>query len=230
MSKAVLISIQPRWCENIAAFSKSLEVRKTKPNIQPPFKCYIYQTRRKWQYKILERLSFFAWVNTLLEGQRKVIGEFTCDYVKTILADDFIVREDAFRAIDGSCLTIQEVKDYAGWKKGKPVWDCKPIYGWHISNLVIYDKPKPLSEFKPWNRICKYSDLGLAIPKCQDCHDCKVERPPQSWCYVEEKEIYETTYMKKKFKSWYLNDTEFGFICEDGERISVCSATNNPEG
>ena len=35
------------------------------------------------------------------------------------------------------------------------------FYGWHISDLKIYDTPKELSDF------------GL-------------KRPPQSWCYVEE--------------------------------------------
>lgn len=28
--------------------------------------------------------------------------------------------------------------------------------------------------------------LGITIPKCGKCHDCTVEKPPQSWCYVEE--------------------------------------------
>lgn len=37
----------------------------------------------------------------------------------------------------------------------------QPIFGWHISDLKIYDEPKELSEF------------GLT-------------RSPQSWCYVEE--------------------------------------------
>ena len=44
MNKAVLISIQPKWCELIASGRKTIEVRKTKPKILTPFKVYIYCT------------------------------------------------------------------------------------------------------------------------------------------------------------------------------------------
>ena len=44
-NKAVLISVKPKWCELIADGKKTLEVRKTKPNLKPPFKCYIYQSK-----------------------------------------------------------------------------------------------------------------------------------------------------------------------------------------
>lgn len=47
MSKAVLISIQPKWCELIAKGKKTLEVRKTRPKLETPFKCYIYCTKLK---------------------------------------------------------------------------------------------------------------------------------------------------------------------------------------
>ena len=43
--KAVLISIQPKWVEKIANGEKTIEVRKTRPNLQTPFKCYIYCTK-----------------------------------------------------------------------------------------------------------------------------------------------------------------------------------------
>ena len=43
--KAVLISIQPKWCELIASGKKTIEVRKTKPKLETPFKCYIYCTQ-----------------------------------------------------------------------------------------------------------------------------------------------------------------------------------------
>jgi len=174
--KAVMASVQPQWCEKIASRDKSLEVRKTKPNIPVPFKCYIYQTRRRWWYEILGKLSACAWVRAVMEGQGKVIGEFTCDDVKPIFAQDFIVREDAIRAIKGSCLTPQEVKDYAGWKKGIQLFDCKELYGWHISNLVIYDSPRELKEFRGL-RETKFGFEPVALT-----------RPPQSWYYVEELE------------------------------------------
>ena len=45
MSKAVLISIRPEWCEKIMTGQKTIEVRKTRPKMDPPFKCYIYCTK-----------------------------------------------------------------------------------------------------------------------------------------------------------------------------------------
>ena len=45
--KEVLISIKPKWCELIANGTKTVEVRKTKPNLETPFKCYIYCTKAK---------------------------------------------------------------------------------------------------------------------------------------------------------------------------------------
>ena len=42
--KAVLISIRPKWVEKIVSGEKTLEVRKTRPKLETPFKCYIYCT------------------------------------------------------------------------------------------------------------------------------------------------------------------------------------------
>nr|DAJ47306.1 MAG TPA: protein of unknown function (DUF365) [Caudoviricetes sp.] len=44
------------------------------------------------------------------------------------------------------------------------------LYGWHISDLVIYDKPKSIKEFYHY---------GVR-------RGAKITRPPQSWCYAEE--------------------------------------------
>lgn len=41
MSKAVLLSIRPEWCEKILSGEKTVEIRKTRPKLEPPFKCYI---------------------------------------------------------------------------------------------------------------------------------------------------------------------------------------------
>ncbi len=78
-----------------------------------------------------------------------------------------------------TCLTDKEIMDYLG--------NGNQGYGWHISNLVIYDEPKELSEFKKYNRECWYADLGLAKRDCPECQnrECFLTQPPQSWCYVE---------------------------------------------
>ena len=165
--KSVLMSIKPEYCELIAAGIKTVEVRKSKPQIKTPFKCYIYCTKK-----------FYKKGDGYFQGKcyGKVIGEFICDKVEPIVyvKNGYLHIEEA-----GTCLSGQELTDYYNGSK---------IYGWHISNLVICDKPKELSEFKRINRECWYADLGLAKRDCPECHnrECFFTRPPQSWCYVED--------------------------------------------
>lgn len=168
--KAVMISIQPKWCEKIANKEKTIEVRKTRPKISTPFKCYIYCTIGdgiKGDYLIPSNLQC-----------GKVVGEFVCDWITDISVPVRNCNEDYNHVYHndeckGSCLTWKELQEYG---KGKP------LYAWHISDLVIYDKPKELSEFK------KYYECGNN--SCGNCNKCDKDyhltRPPQSWCYVEE--------------------------------------------
>ena len=152
--KVVLISIQPKWCELIANGKKTVEVRKTKPKLETPFKVYIYETKALYKH--------FG-CNHLFEGNGKVIGEFVCDRVSPIAMPYYEMVD----AVDCkmSCLSAKEILNYA---------KNKPLYGWHISDLVIYDTPKELREFtKPYGTIIKAFDSRF------------ITRQPQSWCYVE---------------------------------------------
>ena len=45
--KAVLISINPLWCELIGNGEKTVEVRKNRPKLKTPFKVFIYCTKAK---------------------------------------------------------------------------------------------------------------------------------------------------------------------------------------
>lgn len=170
MSKAVLISIRPKWCELIASGEKTLEIRKTRPKLKPPFNCYIYETKGK-----IERTRGEEDGYRYQEGRSAVIGEFTCDQIEEI-AVAFRGGDGPMVAIGGnqvwygglvqhmSCLTTKDICKYIGGigRRG---------FGWHISDLVIYDTPK-----KYVNAIYKGS--------CQD-PTFEIKRPPQSWCYVE---------------------------------------------
>ena len=51
MTKAVLISIRPKWCEKIVGGEKTIEVRKTRPKLDTPFRCYIYCTLPKYPHE-----------------------------------------------------------------------------------------------------------------------------------------------------------------------------------
>ena len=168
--KEVLISIKPKWCKLIANGQKTIEIRKTKPKLDTPFKCYIYET--KAIYKNYDGILF--------TGEGKVIGEFVCDNIfpMSITYSD-LNNHVVARKFPNTCLTDKQIIDYLG--------NGKRGYGWHISDLKIYDKPKGLSEFKKINRECWYADLGLAKRDCPECKNesCFMSRPPQSWCYVE---------------------------------------------
>lgn len=204
--KEVLISIQPKWCELIANGTKTVEVRKTKPKLNTPFKCYIYCTKEKQQYLQSRSNMFFyleskdfigghgAGLYTRLNG--KVIGEFLCNETTRIARCGYDNRRIELNIVDEN-LTIKKLDEgflsrcqlsYSDIEKYANGGD---VYGWHISDLVIYDEPKNLSEFKKINRECWYADLGLAKRDCLECknEECYVSRPPQSWCYVEEVKI-----------------------------------------
>ena len=144
--KSVLISIQPKWCELIASDKKTIEVRKTRPKVDTPFKVYIYETNWK---------DNTYWKNYHKDKLGKVIGEFVCSEVFKIDKDsvDFIYRLADYSMYFGfgklaynldTCLTDRELLDYLNHRQG---------YGWHISDLVIYDEPKELSEFKHWKKF-----------------------------------------------------------------------------
>lgn len=172
--KSVLLSIKPKYCELIASGEKTIEVRKTRPKIKTPFKCYIYCTKpsNKYQticgcmvintdelYRLPNGKIKHDWSGELMccNGEYtkdnflngKVIGEFVCERI--VENFKYLVTP---KGLECACLSEQEVCDYLGFNGG---------YGWHISNLKVYDKPLSLSE------------LG-------------VNRPPQSYMFVEEVE------------------------------------------
>lgn len=169
MSSAVLISIRPKWCELIANGEKTVEVRKTQPKLKTPFKCYIYCTKPKFPHE--DHITLFDKQRCFYAGG-KVIGEFVCDRI----LDTRLIH------ISNTCLSVDEWLKYTDDHKG-------PVYGWHISNLQIYDKPKELSEFmKPCtNDLC--CEICAMYREFEDrCGNAAlaIKRPPQSWCYVEE--------------------------------------------
>ncbi len=171
--KAVLISIQPKWCELIASGKKTVEVRKSNPTLETPFKCYIYETKGK-----SETPTFVDEEGHIIyDCGGVVIGEFVCDWIDYVRNYGDVV--DAYD-VNASCLSAAEIINYAKDKNGKFVY----TYGWHISELEIYDKPKELSEFK---KGCNDMDDPMYGSYCEYCENkCYLKRPPQSWCYVEE--------------------------------------------
>lgn len=179
--KCVLLAIQPKWCEKIFNGEKTIEVRKSRPKIDTPFKVYVYMTKRKWIFKLLPFLkNRFA----------KVIGEFVCDRIEKFsvgsLHCDDIEKE--------SCLSYSEMINYFYKPEELDGKTVKWGFGWHISDLKIYDKPRELGEFrKPCNHIndcctCKEAEFqydGDELRGLVCRREIPLIRPPQSWCYIE---------------------------------------------
>ncbi len=182
MSKAVMLSIRPKWVEKIASGEKTIEVRKTRPKLQTPFKCYIYCTMDHPYISAscaeLDKLNYRT--NTVGRCNGKVIGEFTCERIAPITYDGgrlWCPTNAAFSP--ATCLSQAEIIAYIG-DKGR-------CYGWHISDLRIYDTPKELSEFKT---LCRVDADCCACPYYNytkmGCDGRVIGRPPQSWCYVDD--------------------------------------------
>lgn len=169
---SVLISTRPKWCEKIChkigkdengkpIYEKRIEVRKSAPK-EVPFKAYIYCTNQKINGEIL--LTNDKKVEGRNRGFRdngdiplagKVIGEFICDKVYNIepifsfygcysgyddtsdcsYFEGYSIDDER---LEETCLTQQDLCIYGNGNR---------LYGWHISHLKIYDKPKELSEF-----------------------------------------------------------------------------------
>ena len=147
--KAVMLSVRPQWCELIANGQKTVEVRKTRPRRDTPFKVYIYCTV----------YGPALWANgTLMNG--KVIGEFVCDDIRRFDVPYPAYQNEMDKSIlADSCCTYFMLHRYAYHDD---------LYGWHISAMQIYDRPKELREF--------YSANGKQI-----------NRAFQSWGYVNGK-------------------------------------------
>lgn len=206
--KAILMSIHPKWCEKIFCGEKTIEVRKTAPKQETPFKVYVYCTKERMtrvpsMYAYLHKNepracaeygTIETWgeigdviVNPHLVSKHvsfgmhgKVVGEFVCDFVEECIPDFDPYHQVFFNYFFESgndCLTAKELRKYGNGRN---------LYGLHITEPKLYDKPKELSEFQ---KPCK-----MTLPMCDRCEyysiwsgRCEnITRPPQSWQYVEE--------------------------------------------
>lgn len=202
MSKAVLMSMIPKQCELVVSGEQTVVVRKTKPKLETPFKVYIYCTKDNTDI-VPSRIWWKAdetGFRHILNG--KVTGEFMCyrvdgfnygvhePYGATNWQDCYKGYPEELYDMEGTCLAVKEINNYGSGRF---------LYAWHISNLVIYDKPKELGEFfhycgdEPKCKGCPYlytesdESVGIYAQCCSKEEGCKpLTRPPQSWCYVEE--------------------------------------------
>ena len=221
--KAIMLSIKPNWCRLIGLKQKTVEIRKTRPTTDLPFKCYIYctldgdyLTSVNGELQKLNEISLDLKQSSIIrELNGRIIGEFVCNeitYLGNISTDPWerllgnVHEEHKRLVIKAACLTERQLHEYGG------------KYAWHISDLVFYKEPKELSEF-----VIPCKEYNKENPRCGDCNyyysecndsigfyeECCCEglkpliRPPQSWCYVE----------KNKLKSGNVITNEYNSEC-----------------
>lgn len=195
---AVMKSVSPRICEKVANSDCTILVSKTAPKCEEPFKCYIYATRITDKKHCRDEFDVGIW-----KGNEHVIGEFVCDKVFLLhpytydggnadlrhrkLIQTFEGSSKGNEILAATCLTQDEMFDYIGAGNYG--------YGWHISDLKIYDKPKELSEFYTIDEsgndcciACVHHETPIEEMPCRTCTGERryLYRAPQSWQYVEE--------------------------------------------
>ena len=210
--KAILMSIRPQWCEKIFNGSKTIEVRKSRPSIDMPFKVYVYQTKHKGGKAIVSEV-----LNSVYGGS-KVIGSFVCDRIEEYKGEFW--DDDTYERIQEpwepsdfaeygeyeydtigengefygkgielskqSCLSWNELRKYVGQ-------GLKDFYGWHITDPTLFDKPRDITEFALYGKCAEDCDeYDFCARDSEDGRmSCKyfkrtfLKRPPQSYCFVE---------------------------------------------
>lgn len=188
--KSILISIKPKYVADILNHKKTIEVRKSMPKCDLPIDVYIYCTKDN-KHK-LEYCDYNGSCWSANDGgdyyNGKVVAKFTLNKVEEIdkICGNYVIKENEKSSIHyecwlhKSCLLTSEISNYLKGKIG---------YAWHIDNLVIFDKPKELREFRPSYRgkcqtsKCKYcNEYGLCDVECKDE---RLTKAPQNMCYVE---------------------------------------------
>lgn len=191
--KAVYRSIKPYWLYLIFIGEKTIEVGKNFPKAEDWNKeVFLHCSKDMRSFKRIPEKDR-GWMQKYLG---KCACKFVCNFIDRYLygycthpeigmdydcGDNWweIADED----LEKACLTYEEFKMYA--------LGYEDIYGWHISDLVIYDKPRELGEFKhECNGVCVDTKRKIKCDRITvdgfSCNGLKpITRPPQSWCYVE---------------------------------------------
>lgn len=206
--KEILMSIRPQWCEKIFNGSKSIEVRKTCPKLEPPFEVLVYCTMPKERWSVGHQIFYNDTLYTLPTGELKigdalelmadwmrkynednflngkVIGSFVCDKIREIIPLGLRGFKLGAEWLKEMCLSKEQLDEYGG---------LKTLYSWHITEPKLFDKPRDITEFALYGRcaedcdeydICARDSEGGRM-SCKYFKRTFLERPPQSYCFVE---------------------------------------------
>lgn len=197
MKKAVMLSVNPKSCSWIARGIKTVDIRKTRPKLEPPFKVYVYCTKPETRLVCIIKDGDDIYGETyhgktrfikvekheypMLGKSQKVIGEFVCNEISKVykcceVHDELPSRpceywlewDEYDRDItSASCLSCEEIMAYIG--------ESDYCYAWHISNFKLYDHPRDIDVFFTdrdcgcGRKNCKYFDKGNGYNVEDDC-------------------------------------------------------------
>jgi hypothetical protein len=192
--KAVYRSIKPYWLYLIIIGKKTIEVGKSFPKAEDWNKeVFLHCSKDMKSFKRIPE-KYREWMRKYLG---KVACRFVCDEIEKLRYDALemaymarkyrdikLLNEEFFK---GTQVTYQEAYDYCEGMTFDEE-DTDYFYGWHISDLVIYDKPRELSEFLKATNVFPTLIHDIAEegngPRYNKFY-YPLKRPPQSWCYVE---------------------------------------------
>lgn len=183
--KAIMLTIRLKWFYLTYKGIKTIEVRKSAP------KDFVGDV-----FEVVSKTNFEKDLMEIPESEReffeqfkgKVGLKFTLNKMESIIYDNSYfkpfchTRELASQNLyDKSCLSYNEINNYLKGKKG---------YAWHISNLVIFDRPKELGEFRHCSKPSCDSCPFQFTDSCDyhrevECDDIPLTKAPQSWQFIE---------------------------------------------
>lgn len=181
--REVTRSVKPYWFFLICEGIKTVEVGKDKPKAEDWNKIVnLYCSKDK---KSFERIP-----KEFQEKYRKYLGKvgarFLCNNIRDfsnriINTHNRYELQTVHEILANSRLTHSELCEYLNERE-----DLEPFYLWHISDLVIYDKPRELYDFLNYNKHLACISKNCFSGDCWGCHNNAIMiRPPQSWCYVD---------------------------------------------
>lgn len=213
--KSILISIKPESAVKILNGEKTIEIQETAPECELPIDVYIYCTKDgDVLYTNVLTNNFYLNLREdhIAPGVERrngeVVAKFTLRNIEEVerytsynfgVTDRFWEEYGTVNLTEGellklSCLEKTEIGQYLKWDDS----DCARGFAWFISDLVIFDKPKPLYKFeKPGSYgnptiKCKSKEQGRCnygrspfTGKWIGCDKARLTEAPQSWCYIE---------------------------------------------
>lgn len=123
MSKAVILSIHPKWAKLIYEGKKTIEWRKTFPTeAEPGTPVLLYETA-----PVCKVTGLFYWIGK--ETLRIREPDFEGQKIHPV----------AQRLIDAGCVPLDDLKKYQGAKDELFAWECRC--------KMKFSEPRPLSDY-----------------------------------------------------------------------------------